>query len=240
MRYLDRMYQCGKNAVPWSHIGILMRHLAAAQYHRTFVPISGSLWNDVADSVFDGVGQAGFKSRTRFFFIGLSYSIPTIVFYHFSFLFSLSIGLYCGAEVFGLMRCISLSLSLALPTSFNNNNKIWFQNYELRHQKRCPRVDSLEIYIYTINHSMLTESGIDCLTRVTPTVFVTKWTIDNAFAKIKVDRVKSTIPQIHLFRNDPTIEKYFIWIINIKFCGICFCTKIYLYDNTKRQCINNY
>ena len=27
-----------------------------------------------------------------------------------------------GAEVFGLIGCISLSLSLALPTFFNNNN----------------------------------------------------------------------------------------------------------------------
>ena len=29
MRYLDRMCQCGLHAVPWAHIGILMRHLAA-------------------------------------------------------------------------------------------------------------------------------------------------------------------------------------------------------------------
>ena len=29
MRYLDRMCQCGLHAVPWSHIGILMSHLAA-------------------------------------------------------------------------------------------------------------------------------------------------------------------------------------------------------------------
>ena len=31
-------------------------------------------------------------------------------------------GWYCGAGVFGLIGCISLSLSLALPTFFNNNN----------------------------------------------------------------------------------------------------------------------
>ena len=45
-------------------------------------------------------------------------------------LFFLSIGWYCGAGVFGLIGCISLSLSLALPTSFNNNNKMtstWHQ-----------------------------------------------------------------------------------------------------------------
>ena len=40
----------------------------------------------------------------------------------FPFLFFLSIGWYCGAEVIGLIRCISLSLSLTLPTFFNNNN----------------------------------------------------------------------------------------------------------------------
>ena len=31
------------------------------------------------------------------------------------------LGWYCGAWVFGLIGCISLSLSLALPTYFNNN-----------------------------------------------------------------------------------------------------------------------
>ena len=34
-----------------------------------------------------------------------------------------SVALDCGAGVFGLIRCISLSPSLALPTSFNNNKK---------------------------------------------------------------------------------------------------------------------
>ena len=40
----------------------------------------------------------------------------------FSFLFFLSIGWYCGAGIFGLIGCASLSLSLALPTFLNNNN----------------------------------------------------------------------------------------------------------------------
>ena len=55
------------------------------QYRRTFVPLSVSLFNYLADPVFDGVGLAGFKSRANAFFIGLSCSIPTIVFYYFSF-----------------------------------------------------------------------------------------------------------------------------------------------------------
>ena len=36
------------------------------QYRRTFVPLSVSLWNDLSDPVFDGVGLAGFKSRANF------------------------------------------------------------------------------------------------------------------------------------------------------------------------------
>ena len=34
-------------------------------YLRTFVPLSVSLWNDLADPVFDGVGLAIFKSRAN-------------------------------------------------------------------------------------------------------------------------------------------------------------------------------
>ena len=44
-------------------------------------------------------------------------------FFFFFFFFFLSIGCYCGAGVFGLIGCISLSPSLALLTFFNNNNK---------------------------------------------------------------------------------------------------------------------
>ena len=34
-----------------------------SKYRRTFIPISVTLWNDLADLIFDGVGLAGFKSR---------------------------------------------------------------------------------------------------------------------------------------------------------------------------------
>ena len=40
-----------------------------SQYHRTFVPFSVSLWNDLGDPVFDGVGLAGFKSRANSFLL---------------------------------------------------------------------------------------------------------------------------------------------------------------------------
>ena len=38
-----------------------------SQYSRTFVPLSVSLLNDLANPVFDGVGLAGFKSRANAF-----------------------------------------------------------------------------------------------------------------------------------------------------------------------------
>ena len=33
-----------------------------SQYRKIFVPISVSLWNDLSDPVFDGVGLMGFKT----------------------------------------------------------------------------------------------------------------------------------------------------------------------------------
>ena len=35
------------------------------QNSRTFIPLSVSLWNDLSDPIFDGVGLAGFKSRAN-------------------------------------------------------------------------------------------------------------------------------------------------------------------------------
>ena len=40
-----------------------------SQYRRTFLPWSVSLWNDLSDPVFDGVGLAGFKSRANAFLL---------------------------------------------------------------------------------------------------------------------------------------------------------------------------
>ena len=39
-----------------------------SQYSRTFISLSMSLWNDLANPVFDGVGLAGFKSRAMRFY----------------------------------------------------------------------------------------------------------------------------------------------------------------------------
>ena len=40
-----------------------------SQHRRTFIPLSVSLWNDLVDPVFDGVGLAGFKSRSNAFLL---------------------------------------------------------------------------------------------------------------------------------------------------------------------------
>ena len=42
-----------------------------SQYPRTFILLSVSLWNDLSDSVFDGVGLAGFKCRANAFLLAL-------------------------------------------------------------------------------------------------------------------------------------------------------------------------
>ena len=40
-----------------------------SQCRRTFINLSMSLWNDLANPVFDGVGLAGFKSRANAFLL---------------------------------------------------------------------------------------------------------------------------------------------------------------------------
>ena len=40
-----------------------------SHYLRTFVPLSVSLWNDLNDPVFDGVGLAGFKNIANAFLL---------------------------------------------------------------------------------------------------------------------------------------------------------------------------
>ena len=39
------------------------------QYRITFTPLSVSLWNDLADPVFDSLGLAGFKSMANALFL---------------------------------------------------------------------------------------------------------------------------------------------------------------------------
>ena len=109
----------------WSHTGKFMRLLIAESRSTAglFIPLSASLWNDLVDSVFDGVGLAGFKSRANVFLLTEAAS-SFFVFCCFPFHYFLSIGRYCGAGSFRLIGCKSLSYSLTLPTSLNINTKV--------------------------------------------------------------------------------------------------------------------
>ena len=40
-----------------------------SQYRQTFILLSVSLWNDLGDPVFDGVGLVGFKTRANAFLL---------------------------------------------------------------------------------------------------------------------------------------------------------------------------
>ena len=59
----------GAILVPYVPVRVTRGALAAhrCQYSRTFILHSVSLWNDLANPVFDGVGLSGFKSRANAF-----------------------------------------------------------------------------------------------------------------------------------------------------------------------------
>ena len=72
---------CGALPVPYVPVrvtrGALIAHrytyapprCRTSQYRRTFILLSVSHWNDLVDPVFDGVGLAGFKSRSNAFLL---------------------------------------------------------------------------------------------------------------------------------------------------------------------------
>ena len=84
--YLDRMCQHRLHAEPWLHMSKLMRRLAAKPHSTTGLLFlsqcpSGTILLTPYSMASDWrVSRAG----SMLFFIGLSCSIPTIVFYHFS------------------------------------------------------------------------------------------------------------------------------------------------------------
>ena len=83
------------------------------------MPFSVSLWIDLSDPVFDGVGQAGFKSRAMvscWHDVSLTFLTPTI----------LSFSSFHGLVVWGwglwTDRVFSLSPGLAQRTANDKNN----------------------------------------------------------------------------------------------------------------------
>ena len=60
------LYQCGLHVALWSHIGILMRLLAAEPRSTAGVLFpSVPIWNSLADLVLNSVRLVGFKSRAN-------------------------------------------------------------------------------------------------------------------------------------------------------------------------------
>ena len=96
------------SAVPVPYVPVLVTRGAIAhrytyapprcrtsQYRRTFILLSVSLWTDLGDPVFDGVGLAGFKSWANAFYWPTARSI--FISCCFLFLFFHSICWKCGA-----------------------------------------------------------------------------------------------------------------------------------------------
>ena len=73
-------------------------------------PLSVSLWNDLADPVFDGVGQAGSKSRANAFFLVFA-ARSSFVFYCYS-IFLLSFYGLVGIAGQGSSDCSGVNRSL--------------------------------------------------------------------------------------------------------------------------------
>ena len=63
-----RMFRCGFHAALHRYTYAPPR-CRTSQYRRTFIPFSVSLWNDLSDPVFDGVGLAGFNGRANSFLL---------------------------------------------------------------------------------------------------------------------------------------------------------------------------
>ena len=90
-----------------------------SQHPRTFIPLSVSLWIDLADHVFDCMGLSELGSML-FFWPKLLVPFLSSTVFPFSSFYWLELwgwGLWTDG-----IGCKSLSLSLALPTSFNNKN----------------------------------------------------------------------------------------------------------------------
>ena len=105
--YLDLMCQCGLHAVLWSHIGTLI-HRHAAEHHSP----AGLLFHFRCPygtilltpySMLTG----GFQEQGHCFFIGLSCSIPTIIFYSFSISLNSVYRLVLWGWGLGLIGCMS-------------------------------------------------------------------------------------------------------------------------------------
>ena len=106
--YLCRMCQSGLHARS-SRTSIYFCSSSLQNFAAPQGPLftSVSMWNDLADTVLDGVGMTGFKSWANIFLLALA-AVPFFVFDYFHFLFFLSIDWYSGPGFFRLIWWRSL------------------------------------------------------------------------------------------------------------------------------------
>ena len=108
--------------LPWPYVPVRVTHGALEAHLYTYSIPCGTILLHPYSMVWDWL-----VSRAVTVILYLSNLVATFyVFYGFHFLFFVSIGWYCGAGVFGLIGCKSLSPRIAFPTTFNkknNNNK---------------------------------------------------------------------------------------------------------------------
>ena len=92
-------------------------HCRTSQCYRTFILLSVTQWKDLPEPIYSMVSHWRVSRAVPMLFYWHKLSIPfCLLFFPFS-PFCL-LGWYCGAGVFGLIGCKSLSPFLSLPTSF--------------------------------------------------------------------------------------------------------------------------
>ena len=160
--FLNRMCQCGLHSVLWSHIGTLYEppRCRTSQY-RGLLFHSQCPSGTILLTRVRWCRTGGFQEQGQCFFIGLSCSIPTMVFYYFSLsLLSVYRLVLCGLGLRTDMVYISLSLSLALPTFLNNNTNnhyYYMQNVKIKHPWILSQINTYN-YEFTLG---LTSHGND-------------------------------------------------------------------------------
>ena len=99
---------CGLYAVPWSHISILMRHLTAEPGSTAGLLFSSQCPSGtILLTRIRWCWTGGFQEKGQCFFIGLSCSIPTTMFYYLSVSLLPVYRLVLWAGVFGLIHSLS-------------------------------------------------------------------------------------------------------------------------------------
>ena len=68
-------------ALPLPYVPGLVTRGVPVAHRYTFIPISVSIWNGLADPVFDGVGRVGFKSSCRSLFVFFCFSLSLLSVY---------------------------------------------------------------------------------------------------------------------------------------------------------------